>query len=285
MKFFKELPTIFPFYTDIAHQNERIENRRNVCPFKLLSPENALLPFQFEINKTSPPPDRWEIVSADGFNSIDISNNLNLISVYEFTERKVAVYFGEELTFIYESINKILKLETGRYFTRFVFPDGDYLVSEIFTVPDRKFKNAESPDNLLRIDFWNDSDVNPIIYRDGWRQTIFLDTFIHIATPEIEEDVEADGNGSDVPTFQKLILKYKFSDDVPDYIKIALISLQMSDHVKLTAIGRSGEVDRVSITATPDDSGSNIVDVVFENDIIIKTACAKSETVINKENW
>lgn len=286
MKIFKEMPIVLPFYEDVRHQNERLENRANLCPFKLLSPENGLLPFQIALTSPAPVPVSWEIVSACGNVSIDITNNLPLIKVYEFEERSVAVYFGDELTFKFATREEPLKLDTGRYFSRFVFPDGSYLASEIFVVPERSFKTSDRPDWLVTLEFWDDVDAEPVIYRDGWRQRIFLDTFIHSAVPEIEEETRPDGYNSDVPVFQKLMFRYKFVDDVPDFIKIPFISLQMSDNIYIYTNGREGSIDRVFVTAQPDETGvSNLLEVILEDDIIIKTACPGEIENPNVYNW
>lgn len=286
MKIFKEMPIVLPFYENIEYQNERAENRRNVCPFKLLSPENALLPFQIELNSPAPVPVKWEIITACGGNATDITNNLPLLKVYEFSDRAVAVYFGEELTFKYETREEPLKLDCGRYYSRFTFADDSYLVSEIFDVPERSFKAGEIPTWLLTVEFWNDSDAPPVVYRDGFKQRIYLDTFIHSAVPEIEEETRPDGYNNEIPVFQKLMFRYKFVDDVPDFIKIPFISLQMTDNVYIYTGGREGAVDRVIVTAQPDDVGaSNLLEVVFEDDIIIKTACAGETENPNVYYW
>ena len=280
---FKELPIVFPFYENHKQKDVNKENVESICAFKLISPKNALLPFQIEIPINKPNPISWKIIGIGG-SEIDISNNLNKIKIYVFEGKKQAVYFGEELNFVYGSRNEPLNLQNGFYYTIFNFSDGTYYVSDIFFAAGFKVgANTE----FMQVDFWQDKDVEPLIFRNGWKQTIYLSTFVHSAIPEVEEETEKDGFNSEIPTFQRMVLKYKFIELVPDFVKIALVSLQMQDNVYIfLSDKRSGKIDRISVESQPDESiGLNNVEVIFEDDVLIKTACRENKQEISQATW
>lgn len=284
-RIFKELPIVFPFYELKGNQDQYRENVEGLNQYNLISPNNALLPFQIEMPANKPNPIKWIIVCLNG-SEIDITNNLNKIKVYEFGIKKQAVYFGEKLSFVYGQIDTDLNLPCGNYYTEFIFGDGSKYVSEIFTIPENAFQ-VGAPCDFVKVDFWNEKDIAPVLYRDNFVQTIYLNTFVHSFVPEIEEEQEKDGFNNEIPVFQKMLLRYKMVEVVPDFVKIALISLQMHDHVIITINGsRTGEIDRVQVTAQPHEGGGlNDVDIVFEDDILYKTNCGTNEQVNNVTHW
>jgi len=286
MRIFKELPIVFPFYESKKDQNRWRENTYGLNQFNLISPKNALLPFQIEMPPDKEAAIKWEICTPDG-RVIDVSNNLNLITVYEFADKKQAVYKGDALIFHYESITQPLSLPPGEYYTRFVFADESQYVSEFFHIPENSFEAGEFSSDFVKIDFWNTSDMEPILYRNGFKQVLYLDTFINQFNPEVEEEVDKDGYNNGIPVFQKLMLKYKFVGVVPDFVKIGLVSLQMHDNVYLyISESRKGYINRVLVTATPhDEGGMNDVEVVFEDDIIYKGICVVQKIENNVTTW
>ena len=277
MNIFKEMPIVFPFYDNEKHFSIRSEHREGNCVYKLISPKNALLPFQINLPVNKPAPIAWQIKSICGANVIDITNKLNEVKIYLFDGKKQAVYFGNSLG---------INLECGFYYSKFLFADGSYYVSEWFYVPSDSFGVGEQC-NYFKIEFWQDKDVLPLIYRDNWKQTLYLKTFIHAAVPEVEEETKKDGFNNEIAVFQKMTLKYKFLDIVPDFLKIAIVSLQIQDNVLIVSDNqRSGIISRVSVNAENDENiGMSVVDVTFEDDVLTKTACNNNNTLINLSNW
>lgn len=281
---FKEMPIVFPFYEAIQGQDRYRENVYGFNQYALISPNDSFLPFQIKLPANKPSPSKWLIYGLNG-NVLDITNNLNKVNIYNFTDYKIAVYNGDQINFVYEAKNETLNLPCGKYYTVFEFSDGSDFVSEVFTVPEIPFSKSNNT-NYIKIDFWNEKDIKPIIYRDNFRQTIYLDTFVASFVPEIEEETEKDGYNNEIPVFQKLVLKYKITEVVPDFIKIALISLQMHDHVLLTTGFRTGEIDRVQVTTQPHEGGGlNDVDLVFEDNMLYKNNCQQDESVVNVTTW
>ena len=279
------MPIVFPFYDQIPNQNRYRENVEDLTQFDLISPNNALLPFQIEMPANKPHPTNWSIFklnSSGVFGAYgDLTANWNKIHIYQFADRQVATYRGDALVMNGSDMG----LNCGHYYTRIAFGDGTAYYSEVFFIPENAFAVGDTND-FIQVDFWNEKDILPILYRDNFRQTIYLNTFVHSFEPEIEEETEKDGFNNAIPVFQKLVLRYKFTEVVPDFIKLALISLQMHDHVTLTTEYRAGEIDRVQVTAQPHEGGGfNDVDVVFEDNIIYKTNCDQNQAATAVTTW
>ena len=275
------MPIVFPFYETITNQDQYRENVEGLNHFDLISPINALLPFQIEMPTGKPHPTNWELYRVKDGHVELLNENYNKVKIYKFADRQVATYNGDALTLAGNPLN----MACGYYYTKLNFPDGSYYISEVFFIPENAFAVGAAND-FIKISFWNEKDILPILYRDNFRQTIYLNTFVASYVPEIEEETEKDGFNNKIPVFQKLVLRYKIVDVVPDFLKIALISLQMHDHVELVTRSRAGEIDRVQVTAQPHEGGGlNDVDVVFEDDIMYKTNCDDSIAATGVTTW
>ena len=286
------MPIAFPFYEVQANQDRYRENVAGLNQYELISPNNALLPFQIEMPADKPHPTSWSVfrlTSDGGFISqqaISLGQSYNKIKIYEFGDRKVATYNGEPLTAKpFGQASGALNLSCGHYFTRIRFADGSAYYSEVFFVPENAF-TVGSPNEFIKVEFWNETDIKPVLYRDNFRQTIYLNTFVASYVPEIEEETEKDGFNNKIPVFQKLVLRYKIVDVVPDFLKIALISLQMHDHVVITTASRSGEIDRLEVTAQPHEGqGINDIEILFEDDMLYKTNCQTNDVANSVTTW
>lgn len=275
MLIFNELPTAFPWYDKKEKQQMYRENARQSCPYKLISPNNALLPFQIQLPvDIVQQAEKWEIMTAGG-QSIDISNNLPLLGGYMLTDGLYLVYKGGVLEFVTNAGSEQLLLPPGMYYGRITFPSGAQYFSEKFTVPMDSFGVGEK-NRFVQFDYWNNCDIAPIVYRDGFKQTIYLDTFVHASEPEITVDGTNDGQDTQVPTFQKLAVRYRLEDVVPDFVKIALVSMQMHDNIFLTTANevRAGEIENITSTTQIEDNGAfSTVTLVLEQRVLVKESC------------
>ena len=281
---FKELPTVLPFYTQIKQQSRFRENAQDE-PFKLICYRNAMLLFQIEVEGTKPAPTAFVLVDLEG-NETELQ--LNQLQVYEYDGIKKIVYNG---TILKKTNGANIFLSCGYYYAYLRFNDTvkpNYLYSEVFYVPQDNFATQSTTfGKYIRFQFWNDSDIEPIIYRGNFRQTIFLDTFVSAYTPEIEEEAEKDGENTAIPTFQKMTMRYKVFDYVPNYVKIALISMQMHDNATITTNdGRTGILKKILVNVTPDDDGfMDAVEIVFDDEMLVKTHCNNQLPYINTGTW
>ena len=278
---FKELPIVFPFYEQERQKSERRENAHDM-PYKLISYRNAVLPFQIEVDSTKANPTYCAIVDDSG---VHTPIRLNQFQVYEYSGKKNIIYNGDVL---YRTNDVPLNLVCGYYYMVFSFADMSALFSEVFYVPEFSFlQSATSFGNCVKFEFWNDSDIEPVIYQTGFKQSIFLDTFVSNFSPEIDEEAEKDGDNDPIPTFQKMTMRYKVYDYVPNYVTIALVSMQMHDHVIITTPdGRNGNVKRMIVNVTPDDTGfMDSVEIIFDDEKMIKTHCNDQKPYVNVGTW
>ena len=143
--------------------------------------------------------------------------------------------------------------------------------------------------NYMKLEFWNGCDLNPIMYNGtNFKQILYLDTFIHTGDPEIEEDGERDGDDNLIPTFQKMTVKYRFTALVPDFVKIAIASLQIHEEVYLTTAKaiRTGKIERITTTSTTETGGAySTIDVTLEQLIISKDSCCENIIIENGSPW
>lgn len=281
---FNHLPIAFPFYQDVKSQEIYKENLESNLFYKLITPLDRLLPFQIEMPVDKPNPTKWEILVYDedgSYVAFNLIPSLPLIKIYTFADRKIAVYDGQQLIKQFKAgITRPLDMSCGYYYTKITFADGSYYVSDIF------YAKPNLAD-CIKVDFWCSKDLKPVIYRDGWKQWLYLPTFVHTASPEVEEESIKDGYNNEIPVYQKMMLKYKFIDVVPDFLKTALVSLQIQDFVYLwISETRQGYADRVWVAVTPDDTGATSeVEVTFEDDILLKTNCGVDDNLQNVSTW
>lgn len=210
----------------------------------------------------------WKIITCCG-TEIDVSNNIPLISKSMFSDGFRYFYAGDPLLF---SANTPLDLPDGNYYSYIEFDRGDKMYSEVFTS-----QKDRSP--YMMIEFWNSCDIDPLVYSNGWKQRMYIDSFIHASEPEVEEDGERDGNDMLIPTFQRMITRYRFSAIVPDYMKIALVSLQLHDNILITTEKgtRTGKVDRLSTSTSIEDNGAySTTDVIIDQYVMVKKACCSN---------
>lgn len=283
MKLFKELPTILPFYTNIKNQDRFKENVKSICPADLISPSDSLLPFMLQIPKDSPKPDSWKLFDLNGNEVADLTNNLNQIKAFNFEDFAFAYYNGQKLTFKFEEYESDLDL-SGRFYTILEIAGQKYF-SETFLMC-KEIKTDFFSDRFVKIVFSDETDVFPLRYRNDFKQVLYLDTFIHQSEPEIEEETEEDGFGNQITVFQKMIIRQRIAVVVPDFLKIAILTLQMHDNVEIFEKNkRSGKIDRIKVSSAIEDFGAlSSLDLLFESDVLLKTNCNDNKAIIS-EIW
>ena len=286
MKLFSELPTVLPFYTDKRNQNRFKENVAKNCPFKLLSPSNRPLPFVLQIPKGSPPPQSVMIYNCDDSVHYDLSENINKLKAVDFDDFAYC-YNNGQVSWTYGG----QKMNFQGMFYLLIQINGVAYFSETFCmtteIGSNQFDSPFFADNLVKIKFSDTTDIEPIRYRNGFVQEIYLDTFIHTSEPEIEEETEADGLGNKNTTFSKLTIKQKIEIFVPDFIKNALSTLPMHEDVFVYEQNkREGKIDRIKVTPSSDETGAfSTVEIVLETDILTKTQCDENKQATNANLW
>lgn len=288
MNIFNDLPTAFPWYDNVQKQNRFKLNVKSDDWAGLITPQNALLPFEYCFDPggavTIDPVAEWKIYRLDDTLAHTIDAGSYSLLHMTTKEGRIYVYYGGEgLT----ETGPALNMPAGFYYSKIRYGVSDLILfSEVFYVPECSFMTTSAADQIpfLKLEWYNNSDLRPIFYNDivsgvpRFRNVVYLDTFVHQSEPEIIEDGEKDGNDETIATFIKCLLKYRITEFVPDYLKLALVVMQMHDVVKLTTpFGlRSGAMHKVTTNSQTEQGGAfSNVDIVFEEDVaMIKKACA-----------
>lgn len=279
---YRELPTAFIWYDNIKKQSFRQENLDFACYYGLVAPKNALLPFQLKKESLSKPTN-WIIVSRCGGIDIDISSNVSLLKAVEVSDGIYVTYNGENISFNVTTGNKVpLNLSPGEWYSILTFEDGQVYYSDLFKVVDDVSK-------YVKLEFYDGSDLSPIKYLDtDFKQVIFLDSVLSSSEPEIEEEGENDENGLFEATFQRLSVNHTLEVYVPDFLKIALTSLQMHSNILLTSPSqaREGIITRVIVSSASDPNvGYSTVTMQLVETNLIKNSCDTAINVVNSNPW
>lgn len=284
MPLFQELPISWPWYQKKEFQNRY---RQNVAgrpdlpaeykPLDLVCPNDALLPFQFYLPSpvnSSIVPTAWNIYRVVDDVAVQNISLALLDSTYlPGVDRKYFYHDGRQ---------QAIHLGTGTYYCRIDFPNGFQEFSEVFHVCDFSVNQLDCP--YLKLQWWNDSDLDPIYFNDilngrpRFTNVVYLDTFLHEYEPELVQQTRPGGFGITIPESTLANLQYKLSITVPLYLKVALAILPLYDHVLLTTAGvehRTGEIDRLTVNTEPVlNSAFSNVEITIQENFIQKTECS-----------
>lgn len=277
---FDELPIAFPWYSKIEHQDRYNENVEKICSYKLITPYDALLPFEFN-KPIAAAPTAWHIYEANTGALVATISVLTPIRKATRAGKDYIYYNGGALT----TSGGALVLPPGYYYSRLTFAGSVYYYSEMFFVPTNANAVGASNVDFLKLEWWNMSDIAPIFYNDistvpYFINRVYLDTFITASEPEVVEDGTRDGNDELITTFSKAVIRYRVTFEAPDFLKKALAIMQMHDVVQMTTKNgiRSGTLTRANVVTTLEANGAlSIIDLVFEETIaMVKKGCAQN---------
>ena len=179
----KELPTVLPWYDNVNNQIRFRENNKSVEVYKnLTTVEEYFIPFVFKIPKGFGRPVEWSAKLTNGI-TINLNAEINLLYPIEFEDFVYVYYFGtmgDGFTTSYP-IN-------GYFWMEIRFPASAPSYGKTY-YSEMLFAKCER-NSYLEIQFSNNGDIEPIRYRNGFKQIAILDTFLHTAEPEIEEEGE-----------------------------------------------------------------------------------------------
>lgn len=283
---FPELPIAFPWYQRKEHQNRYKANvaggfdiQGGYKPIDLLCPFDALLRFQFYLQSpinTGILPTAWGIYKESDDSLVQTVNLSGLSNIYlPGVDRKYFYHDGRQQNF---------HLTTGAYYSRIDFPNGFKEYSEVFHVCNFSVLDSNCP--FLKLQWWNDSDIDPIFYNDKvngrprFTNVVYLDTFIHEYEPIITQETANDQDGKPIPTFTLAVVNYKIIVIVPAYLDKALTFAEMHDHIFLTTAGlehRTGELDKYTTSSEKifNSAFSNIT-VSYSDTYLVKKACGEN---------
>ena len=167
-------------------------------------------------------------------------------------------------------------LPAGDFYLK-ITAGSDVVYSEVFTVGDIADKTILVWQNTV-------NDLGGIIYNitPAYKNSLIFDCVL--AKPEyiIEEEAVEDGDGNQIPTFQRSVKLYKFWFYGPEYIADALSLVSLHDTVTLTTHygmpeSETGTIYDFAMTAEWQESkGLAKITCEFRDSPIIKTTCANN---------
>lgn len=274
MLIFNEIPTAFPFYDKLEKQARYNDNCDGTCDYKLITPNNALLPFQFKRLLNSDTISGWEIMDANNSTIINASTARAAIHTVTVGQEKYYYYDGSP----FASITML----PGFYYSVVTFNNGIKFYSEVFCVPFDSFA-VGGANGFLKLEWYSTCSIYPYYYGETinsvpyFRNVTYLDTFVQGSEPEIVVETEPNGDGEEIPVFQRAVIKYRIPHAVSDYLKKALVIMQMHNVINLTTANgvHSGQISSVTTASAPLDTGClSTIDILFEQDAaIVKTSC------------
>lgn len=279
---YRELPTAFVWYDNIQKQSVRQETLSYSCYYGLIAPKNAILPFQF-LKQSEAKPVTWRAVSRCGGQEVDLSTNLSLVTAIQVSRGVYVTYKGEDLNFALAGGSTApLNLAPGEWYCEMTFSDGVTLYSEIFKV-------VADVSKFVRLEFFDESDLDPIKYVDtNFKQVVYLDSIISNSETEVVEEGDEDENGKFTATYQRLTVNHRLEAYVPDFLKIALTSMQMHSNVTLMSPtqAREGVIDRVVVSSVTDPNVQyNTVTMQLVENSLVKNSCGSTIEVVNSNPW
>lgn len=229
---YEELKTPLRIYNQLHKQDRYIKNYNDVFFYKLITPRDTPLPFQFRVPVASGggfEVSQFLIRNVDGTTAFtlptDVINNLRTINNVDYV-----IYKPEPITVD----GSILNMPSGFYYVELVVNGYNY-VSEVFYVPCNPFSWNDTDIAYTRLDWDNGGcDLGPILYKTGYKNTIFLDTSIMQETPEIQEEGFEDGINNFTPTLQKYIDNLVIDELMPFFLADALVLASMHRRVDIT---------------------------------------------------
>jgi len=274
---YNSTPGAFPWYEKKEQQNRYRENCEADCDMALISPKNALLPWQWYRPRTPRPILGWIIENVTTGATFDLAPSIaTKIKARTMEGNDYFYYDGSALTVKPATgPNVPLNLPTGFYQSVLLFGGvGNNRTSEMFFIPPNDAFNVEDINiNYLKLTWSNPCNILPFYYEDQvFKNVVYLDTMITASEPELSQDATKDGDDNDIPTFQKTVIPYYINLFVPDFLKVALFVIQM--HKNVTLVSKNGintaNLKYIKVDSQVDVPGcKSTVKITFQQDIAI----------------
>ena len=132
---------------------------------------------------------------------------------------------------------------------------------------------------IIKIEYWNTCDFADILYQTDWKQRLYIDTEISRPEYPIEIETNKDGEGNDIPEFQRWQKRYKFKLVMPEFLTDALTLATLHDNIYITdKFGESAKVIvgsfLVSVNWVKDCYAE--CEIQFDVDYFVKSTCCNN---------
>jgi hypothetical protein len=281
------VPGPFPVYDKLQKQNRYRKNcAGQQLDYKLISPKDALLPWQYRRLTAASEMTTWKIVKVDTGDILDITENIAFGVIHTETLEGYDYFYygGDGLQFSDDT----LRLTYGYYYFGLEFSDGSAAYSELFFIPEDSFSITDAPEyvNYIKLEWYNlGGDIAPFyysgLYEDDsliFRCVCYLDSIITESQPVLTQTTAKDGDDQDIPIFQRVDIPYIINTFVPDFLKRAFVLMPLHDTINYTSADGidSGQFDTVSVTVKSEAPGCmSSVDLSFKQALaVVNRACA-----------
>ena len=281
MLIFNEVPGPFPWYDKQEKTNRFRKNAVYSLFYKLIAPNDALLPLQYKRQIAASVLQFWKITQVDTGKVIDLTENIALVKTGSFGNEDYFYYGGGQLT-----LNGApLKIPYGFWESSFQFSDNTFAYSEMFFIPENSFSVNDAVIGFIKLEWYNVSgDVPPFYYSDQiagipvYRNVVYLDSFITASEPVLTQTTAKDGDENDIPLFQKVSIPYNINLYAPDFLKLALVIISLHDTINFTSADGiySGQINSISTQTKVEAPGAYAtVDLSFEQDLaVVNRTCS-----------
>jgi hypothetical protein len=266
--------TPFAFYELEEWQNRNLRwCKGEQYTYRLLCPKTHLLPFQIRRTPVDYPITALNLRTEDGTVVRDLLPN---IAEKDFKVRRLKLEpEGDYKDYIIQYGREPLTepLPEGRYYLTLEDCTGGTYYSEVIEVCDFDYLR---PEKLVRLVYCNCSPIGGIIYGDGYKNILYLDT--EIGTPEYKYDEEGvnDGDGNFKPTHQKQYKYYQFILTAPEFLSDALHTIRAHDEVYITSRqGYSAKAEEIEVKSRWETSCVAEMTIQFRNDQLINLNCCQ----------
>ncbi len=216
----KGILSAFKIYDETKYRNFE----KTGIKYDLLSPNDRFLPFIFKRPSSAHEIKEIRVVDITGAIIYTVANASTVVSVYEsdtITEDWV-MYFGAQI------VGMVLPCS---YYSLEIEDFGGHIVYSEHFAPQT---NAELS-KLIKLEFWNDSNIGNVIYEFGYRNILYFDSVIVNPLPKLNQTKRKDGNDNVLPSFMKAYLEYTFDlKTIPFYLMKLLNTIDMNENIILS---------------------------------------------------
>lgn len=267
----------FTFYTALNKQHRYRPQHSAMEPYGLPCPQTALLPFQIKTGITDHYGGllSWKVFDIDGTPVLDISSKMATLITIRETE-------SGDLYFIYKGdAFGDVTLPKGHYY---VVLTADMAISPGAPLPTNWYSEVieiQDVSAMVRLEWWNESDIDPLLYQTGYKNRIYLNSYTEAMPPSFIQEGDNNAEGEFIPTFHRAVFKHKIEAFIPDYLQDAIAMLPMHSDVEVTENGETADMTQLKITPNYGDNYMGTCRIEFEiGDKYIKTSCGKNISLV-----
>lgn len=266
------------FYNSLNQQN-RFRKGAGATVFKLISPNDYILPFQIRRPAGVMP------ITVFKYVSVEDGSEINLLT---------AIASFELETFPFSDFDQIVHYGSESHSA--IVPEGDYYLevsdgvstwySEVISVIDFDTTLQTSSCVLSKIEYWSTCDIADVYFRGAkqYKNIVYLDLDIGKPNYPYNEEGTQDAEGNFKEDYKRLDKQYFIQGVFPEYFLDAITQLPLytgtTGTVEITTHrGITGDVDTIAVNPEwQDDYGVWAkTDILFVTEYIFKANCCDSE--------